>query len=189
MPKVRASSGITGTNRGPSSGSLSSSLSRRTNAIVVATSCLPEPRRRTSSALSSGALSGFARTRPRGVVPAAREVPDLLVRQVLDHLAGARVAAEEVLADERAVLGLVGLVVAVRRHVHQVDQRAVAVGGQQRVPLAAPDHLDDVPARAAEERLQLLDHLAVAADRAVEALQVAVDDEGEVVQLLAGGQA
>ena len=38
-------------------------------------------------------------------------------------------------------------------------------------------------------RLQLLDDLAVAADRAVELLQVAVDHPGEVVQLLAGGDA
>lgn len=40
----------------------------------------------------------------------------------------------------------------------------------------------------AELRLQLLDDLAVAAHRAVEPLKVAVDDEGEVVQTLAGGQ-
>ena len=234
---MRASSGMIGTKRGPSSGSLSSSLSRRTNAIVVATSCLPEPRRRTSSALSSGALSvlelrpparygatelpaplehvlqlvgvrvglvvgrqglvqrrvGDVQVEPvaeggevlggqllhlvRGVaalevaaqrpaldglgeddrrlalvlhrrlvgrvdlavvVAAAGEVPDLLVAHALDHLAGARVTAEEVLADEGAVLGLVGLVVAVRRLVHQVDQGAVAVGGQQRVPARGP---------------------------------------------------
>jgi hypothetical protein len=64
----------------------------------------------------------------------------------------------------------------------------VGVLREQRVPVAAPDDLDDVPARAAEERLELLDDLAVAAHRAVEPLQVAVDDEGEVVQLLAGGQ-
>ena len=38
---------------------------------------------------------------------------------------------------------------------------------------------------AAEDRLELLDDLAVAADRAVEPLQVAVDDEGEVVEALA----
>ena len=36
--------------------------------------------------------------------------------------------------------------------------------------------------------LELLDDLAVAADRAVEALQVAVDDEDQVVELLARGQ-
>ena len=86
-----------------------------------------------------------------------------------------------------AIVGLVGLVVAVRRGVHQVHQGAVAVGVQQGVPLATPDHLDDVPPGAAEERLQLLDDLAVAPDRAVEALQVAVDYEGEVVQALDGG--
>ena len=44
MPKVRASSGMIGTKRGPISGSRMRSLSSRTNAIVVATSCLPEPR-------------------------------------------------------------------------------------------------------------------------------------------------
>ena len=90
------------------------------------------------------------------------------------------------LADVRAVVGPEGLVVAVGGGVHQVDQRAVAVGGEQRVPAAAPDDLDDVPAGAAEERLELLHDLAVAAHRAVEALQVAVDDEGEVVELLVG---
>src|SRR3712207_4721180 len=46
---------------------------------------------------------------------------------------------------------------------------------------------DDVPARAAEDRLELLDDLPVAAHGAVEALQVAVDDEDEVVELLAAG--
>ena len=66
---------------------------------------------------------------------------------------------------------------------------AVDVLGEQGVPLAAPDDLDHVPAGAAEVGLQLLDDLAVAADRAVELLEVAVDDEGEVVELLARGQA
>src|SRR6266540_1158029 len=59
--------------------------------------------------------------------------------------------------------------------------------GEQRVPVAAPDHLDDVPAGAAEGALQLLDDLAVAAHRPVEPLQVAVHDEDEVVELLAAG--
>ncbi len=116
------------------------------------------------------------------VVATALEVPDLLVAHVLHQRLGARVAPEEVVAHVGAVVGLVGLVVAVGSGVHQVHQRAVAVGVQQGVPFAAPHHLDDVPAGAAEERLQLLDDLAVAAHRAVEALQVAVDHEGQVVQ-------
>ena len=44
MPNVRASSGMIGTKRAPISGSFIRSLSSRTNAIVVATACLPEPR-------------------------------------------------------------------------------------------------------------------------------------------------
>src|SRR5699024_10504599 len=44
-----------------------------------------------------------------------------------------------------------------------------------------------VPAGAAEEALQLLDDLRVATDGAVEALQVAVDHEGEVVQVVDRG--
>ena len=119
------------------------------------------------------------------VVPTALQAPDLLVGPLGDQLGRARIATEEVLADEGAVLGLVGLEVAVGRGIHQIDERAVAVLGKELVPLAAPDDLDDVPARAAEERLELLDDLAVAAHRAVEALQIAVDDEDEVVQLLA----
>ena len=98
-----------------------------------------------------------------------------------------RVDPEEVVADVGAVLGGVGLELAVGGGVHPVDQDAVDVAGEQRVPLAAPDDLDDVPAGAAEVGLQLLDDLAVAGDRAVELLQVAVDDPGEVVELLAGG--
>ena len=62
------------------------------------------------------------------------------------------------------------------------------IASQQRVPIRAPDHLDDVPARAPERGLELLDDLAVAADRAVEALEVAVDDEDQVVELFARGE-
>ena len=41
---------------------------------------------------------------------------------------------------------------------------------------------------APEIAFQFLDDLAVAAHRAVEPLQVAVDDEDQIVQILAGGQ-
>jgi hypothetical protein len=72
------------------------------------------------------------------VVPAALELPDLGVAHRVDERLGPRVPAEEVVADVGAVVGLVGLEVAVRRGVHQVDQRAVTVAVQQRVPLAIP---------------------------------------------------
>ena len=69
MPKVRASSGMIGTIRGPISGSLNRSLSSRTKAIVVATSCLPEPRRTTSYTGSPGSTSAFAALRRSGTEP------------------------------------------------------------------------------------------------------------------------
>ncbi len=105
------------------------------------------------------------------------------------RLAQLGVGAEEVLAHVLAVARLERLVLAVDRLVHALDQATVLVVGQERIPARAPDHLDHVPARAAELGLELLDDLAVAAHRAVEALQVAVDDEDQVVELLAAGQA
>ena len=53
---------------------------------------------------------------------------------------------------------------------------------------AAPHDLDDVPAGAPEHAFEFLDDLAVAAHRAVEALEVAVDDPGEVVEALTAGE-
>ena len=121
-------------------------------------------------------------------MPAAGELLQVGVGEMLDHLAQAGVLAEEVLADICAGLGGKGLVVAVKGGVHLVDENAVDVTGQQVVPATSPDHLDHVPAAPAEERLELLDDLAISPHRAVEALQVATHDEDEVVELLAGGE-
>ena len=88
-------------------------------------------------------------------------------------------------ADVRTRFDDVLLELPVDRRVHLVDEDAVDVAGEELVPPATPDHLDDVPARAPERRFELLDDLAVAAHRAVEALQVAVDDEDQVVEVLA----
>ncbi len=141
--------------------------------------------RRPAAVLGGGAVGGVDLA---VVVAATAEPGQLVVREVLDQAPQPRVGAEEVLAD----VGPAGhgelLELAVEGLVHLVDEDALDVAGQQVVPLAAPDDLDHVPAGAAEEPLQLLDDLAVAADRAVEALQVAVDHEGQVVEALAGGQ-
>ena len=121
------------------------------------------------------------------IVAAAAELEQLVVGQVLDHLAQARVGPEEVLADVAAGRRHGHLLeLAVDRRVHLLDERAVDVAREELVPLAAPDDLDHVPAGAPEQALQLLDDLAVAAHRAVEPLQVAVDDEGQVVEAVAG---
>ena len=119
------------------------------------------------------------------VVAAAGEHLDLLVAHVRDHPLQPRVG-EEVVPDVRAVLDQVGLELSVRGGVHLVHQGSGGVGGQQRIPVPAPEDLDHVPAGAEEERLQLLDDLAVAQHGSVELLQVAVDHVGEIVQTLPG---
>src|SRR2546430_557330 len=119
------------------------------------------------------------------VVAAAAELCELLVGEMGDGLRQSRFAAEEVLADVVAIRDGHPLRLAVGRLVHAIREHAVDVAREQFVPLASPDDLDDVPSGSAEHGLELLDDLAVAAHRAVEALQVAVHDEREVVETLA----
>ena len=116
------------------------------------------------------------------------QTPDLGVGPVGDQFLQFR-CVEEMLADIGAVLGLEGLVFAIDAFHHAFLQDAFLVAGKERIPVGAPDQLDDVPAGTTEFRFQFLDDLAVAAHRAVEALQVAVDDEDQVVQFFAAGHA
>ena len=124
----------------------------------------------------------------RGVVAAPAESPDLVVGPVLDHRGRLGVLAEEVLPHECAVVRLERLVLPVDALLHQPAQPAVLVSGQEGVPVRPPDHLDHVPAGTTEVRLELLDDLPVAAHRPVEPLEVAVDDEDQVVEPLASGE-
>ena len=119
------------------------------------------------------------------IVAAARESVQLVVAHVRDHRQQLRIFAEELPPNVVAALRFVGLVLAVHHLFHPLHQQAGLVAREQPVPIAAPDHFDDVPAGAAEGRLQLLDDFAVAAHRTVEALQIAVDHEDQVVELLA----
>ena len=119
------------------------------------------------------------------VVAAAAELREVVIGQVIDELAQPRVRPEEVLADVRAAGDRELLELAVEGLVHLLDEQAVDVAGEQVVPLATPDDLDHVPAGAAEGRFELLDDLAVAAHGAVEPLEIAVDDEGQVVEAFA----
>jgi hypothetical protein len=110
----------------------------------------------------------------------------LLVVEPLDQ-APQPLGVEQVLADVGGVLGGQGLELAVGDGVELDHQLAGLVRGQQVVPATAPHDLDDVPARPPEQRLHLLDDLAVAPHRAVEALEVAVEHEGQVVEPLPPG--
>ena len=73
------------------------------------------------------------------------------------------------------------LVFAVDQFAHALDEQAFGVAVEDGIPLAAPENFDDVPARAAEGGFELLNNLPVATDGAVQALQVAIDDENQIV--------
>jgi len=60
------------------------------------------------------------------------------------------------------------------------------VAGEECIPFAGPDDFDDIPAGATEEAFELLHDFAIAANRAIEALEVAIDDKGQVVEVFAG---
>ena len=117
-----------------------------------------------------------------GIVTATSQPAEVAVGEMLDERGQRRLGAEEMLADIGARLDPILLERAVDGGVHLGDQGAVVVAGEQVVPLPTPDDFDHVPARAAEEAFEFLDDLAVAPHGTVEALQVAVDDEDEVVE-------
>src|SRR5580704_6516486 len=86
----------------------------------------------------------------RPVVTAAMQVLQLLVRLISDQFQQFRILAKEFLTKVSATFGLEGLVVAIDTLFHALEQEAGLVALKQFIPVAAPDNLDDMPARAAE---------------------------------------
>ena len=109
----------------------------------------------------------------------------LIVGKVLDHLQQAGIGAKQVLAEVRAALDKIFLVLPVADFAQPFDQKAVAIVLDKAVPIRAPDALDHVPACATEDRFQFLNDFSVAAHRAIETLQVAVHDENQIVESFA----
>ena len=95
---------------------------------------------------------------------------------------------KQVLPEIRSALDEVFLILTVADFTQSPHQQSVAIVLNQAVPIRAPDALDHVPARAAENRFQFLNDLSVAAHRTVESLQVAVHHEDQVVELFARRQ-
>ena len=80
------------------------------------------------------------------------------------------------------------MVLPIDRVVELVDQHIVGVRSQEFVPLGAPQHLDDVPSSTTEDTLKFFDDSTIAADGTIEALQVAIDDPGQIVETSAASQ-
>ena len=122
------------------------------------------------------------------VVAAAAQLVDVVVGHVRHQRLQLRILVEERLAVEAAVGGGVLLELAVDGFVQALDDHVVVIAGEQRIPVGAPQQLDHAPAGTGEQAFELLDDRAVAPHRAVEALQVAVDDEDQVVEAFTRGE-
>ena len=123
-----------------------------------------------------------------GIVAAAPQFVELLVGVAGHQFGQLGIFAEEVLANVIAPGHGVLLILAVGDLVHALHQPSAGVPGEQRIPVVPPDNLEHMPAGPPESGLQLLDDLAVAPHRAVQTLEIAIDHEGQIVQLLPGGQ-
>ena len=116
---------------------------------------------------------------------------DVLEREVRANLVYrmfTRIGAEKVVTEVRAAFHEIFLILTVGDLAHAADQQAIAIILDEAVPIAAPDDFDNVPARASEDGFEFLNDLSVAANRAIEPLQVAVHDEDEIVESFARGQ-
>src|SRR5471032_254880 len=122
------------------------------------------------------------------VVTAAAQAVDILIAKMRSQSGELGILAEETLAVITAIVRRKSLELAVDRMRECTQQRIRLVACKERVPIGTPQDLDHVPARADELRFELIDNAAVAAHRTVEPLQVAVDDEHQVVELFARSQ-
>ena len=115
------------------------------------------------------------------IVAATFESVDVSIRHVCDQRMHFRVFVKEVNEVVAAVSSAQRLILAVDGGGETAKQRVLFIAREECVPFGAQKDLDDVPTRAAEKALQLRNNLAVSAHRPVEALKVAVDDEGQIV--------
>ena len=141
---------------------------------------------RAALVLDGGFVGGinFAR-----IVTAAAQTGAVLRRSVCStSFSSSGYLPKKLLADVSAGFDDVASDIRRRHFAHPLDEQAARVARENADPIAAPDNFDDIPAGAAEGRFELLNDLAVAANRAIQPLQVAVDDEDEVVELFARGK-
>ena len=118
------------------------------------------------------------------VVSATTQVANLIVAQVFNQLQQIGMPTEEVVANVGSGLDAVLLELTVYDLAERLDEDARLIGIEQRLPVAAPHDLDDVPTGSTEDTFEFLNDLAVASNWPVQPLQVAVDDPSEVVEFL-----
>src|SRR5205085_2554677 len=100
-----------------------------------------------------------------------------------DELQKVGMFAEEMAARVAAGLDGIFLIIAIHGFLHALEEKAGFVGGEEFVPIGSPNDFDDIPAGALKGGFEFLDNFAIAADRTVEPLEVAVNDPNQVVEI------
>ena len=122
------------------------------------------------------------------VMAAAFQAVDFVVGQGGANGLHARTLPKKMFAVEWAVIGRKGLQLTINGAVERIDEFAGRIARKQRIPIRAPQELDDVPASAGKQRLELVNDMTIAAHRAIQSLQVAVNDEDQIVEFFARRQ-
>src|SRR5690606_6746757 len=115
-----------------------------------------------------------------GIMATTIKAPNFLIAHAADHLKQFGVLAKKVFAHISTIIGLIGLVFTIYGFFHDTTQNTFFVASQQRIPVTAPNQLNDIPATATEITLQFLDDFAITTNRAIKTLQVAVDHKNKV---------
>src|SRR5690606_34520987 len=92
------------------------------------------------------------------IVATAVETENILIAQVFNQLFQLGIHFKKVFTGVFAALGFVILIIAIHGFIHTPLQHTAAVFGEQRVPMPAPHHFNNVPAGAAELAFQLLNN-------------------------------
>ena len=149
-------------------------------AHAIALDCLDEDHRRLTRVFYSGSIGSIDLV---WIVTTPVQPLDVGIGDIGNHGFQFRVFAEEMLAHIGAVIRLVGLIFTIDHLLHTFIEMASRVSGNQRIPVRSPDHLDHIPTRAAEFGFQFLNDFTVASHGPIQPLQIAIDDENEIVEL------
>ena len=119
------------------------------------------------------------------VMPTSFQAVNLLIAQTLSELGKLGVLAKEVIAVKPSILGGECLHLPVHGVGKGTHQRLLSVPREQAVPVTAPNEFDHIPASTAKEFFEFVNDASVAANRPIQALQIAIDHPYQVVQFFA----
>ena len=141
---------------------------------TIALHCLGENYRGSPSCFHGAFVSVVNLLR---IVAAATQAEQIIVGHVLNQRQKLGIFPKEVRTQIGTAFCFEILVFPVDAFFHHLHQQAGLIASEEGIPIGAPNYFNDVPTGAAKGCFQLVDDLAIAAHRAIQALKIAVDDK------------